>query len=176
MNADRSGLRGRVAEKTCRAVDFEHWPAFYRSFLWLAEMISSVAGHPHGPATVSVLSGDVHHSYAARVEWAGDSAKTAGATVHQLVCSLIHNYVPLLIKPAFTLAWTRPAATRTRWWARLRGVSPASAVVGEYLRSTVRKHHRHTASGRPHTEVLFVQPRGPDALDEVGRVSLSRPS
>lgn len=25
-------------------------------------------------------------------------------------------------------------------------------------------------------EVLFEQPRGPDALDEVGRVSLSRPS
>lgn len=90
-NADRSGLRGRVAEKTRRTVDFEHWPAFYKSFLRLAEMISSVDVHPHGPATISVLSGDMHHSYAARVEWAGDSVKTAGATVHQLVRSPIHH-------------------------------------------------------------------------------------
>ncbi len=71
-NADRSGFRGRLAEKTRRAVDFEHWPAFYKSFARLAEMIHSVASHPHGPATVNVLSGDVHHSYAARAEWAGE--------------------------------------------------------------------------------------------------------
>lgn len=53
-NADRAGLRGRLAEKTRRAVDFEHWPAFYKSFERLAEMIHSVASHPHGPATVNV--------------------------------------------------------------------------------------------------------------------------
>ena len=107
-NADRPGRRGRLAEKTRRAVDFDHWPAFYKSFVRLAETIARVAGHPHGPATVSVLSGDVHHSYAARAEWAGDSAQPAGATVHQLVCSPVHNYVPLFVKPAFTLGWTRP--------------------------------------------------------------------
>ena len=77
-NADRPGLRGRLAEKTCRAGDFEHWPAFYKSFLRLAGMIARVAGHPNGPTTVSVLSGDVHHSYAARAEWANDSARPAG--------------------------------------------------------------------------------------------------
>ena len=130
QNPDRSGLCGGVAGKTSRRVDFEHWPAFYQSFLRLAKIISSVAGHPHGPATISVLSGDVHHSYAARVEWAGDFATTAGATVHQLVCSLIPNCVPLFIKPAFTLAWTRPAATLTRWWARLRGVPPGFRCPG----------------------------------------------
>jgi hypothetical protein len=83
---DRCGLRGRLAEKTRRAGDFEHWSAFYKSSVRLAEMIARVARDPKGPATVSVLSGDVHHSYAARVEWAGD-ARPRGATVHQLVCS-----------------------------------------------------------------------------------------
>ncbi len=34
-NADRPGPRGRLAEKTRRAVDFEHWPAFYKSFVRL---------------------------------------------------------------------------------------------------------------------------------------------
>jgi hypothetical protein len=84
-NADRPGRRGRLAEKTRRAVDFEHWPAFHKSFLHLAEIIARVASHPNGPTTVSVLSGDVHHSYAARAEWAGGSAQSLGATVHQLV-------------------------------------------------------------------------------------------
>ncbi|MCQ4360046.1 alkaline phosphatase D family protein [Mycobacterium gordonae] len=172
-NADRAGLRGRLAEKTRRAVDFEHWPAFYKSFERLAEMIYSVASHPHGPATVNVLSGDVHHSYAARVEWAGESA---GATVHQLVCSPVNNYVPAFVKPVFTLAWTRPAAKLARWWARLHRVPdlPLSwtNTCGPLFGNTIATL---LIDGRG-AEVLFEQPRGTAALDEVGRVRLSRPS
>jgi len=175
-NADRSGLRGRLAEKTRRAVDFEHWPAFRKSFVRLAEMIARVANHPNGPTTVSVLSGDVHHSYAARAEWAGDSAPPTGATVHQLVCSPVNNYVPLFIKPAFTLSWTRPAAALARWWARRRGVPslPLSwaNTCGPLFGNTIATIQ---VDGRS-AEVLFEQPRGSDALDEVGRVPLSRPS
>ncbi|MBI2699531.1 phosphodiesterase [Mycobacterium gordonae] len=170
-NADRAGLRGRLAEKTRRAVDFEHWPAFYKSFERLAEMIHSVASHPHGPATVNVLSGDVHHSYAARVEWAGESA---GATVHQLVCSPVNNYVPAFVKPVFTLAWTRPAAKLARWWARLHRVPdlPLSwtNTCGPLFGNTIATL---LVDGRG-AEVLFEQPRGTAALDEVGRVRLSR--
>src|SRR6478752_2311930 len=175
-NADRPGRRGRLAEKTRRAVDFEHWPAFYKSFLRLAEVIARVASHPNGPTTVNVLSGDVHHSYAARAEWAGDSAQSAGATVHQLVCSPVHNYVPLFVKPAFTLAWTRPAASLTRWWARRRGVPPLplswANTCGPLFGNTIATLQ---VDGRS-AEVFFEQPRGSDALDEVGRVPLSRPS
>jgi hypothetical protein len=123
-----------------------------------------------------VLSGDVHHSYAARAEWAGDSAQPTGATVHQLVCSPVNNYVPLFIKPAFTLSWTRPAATLARWWARRRGVPslPLSweNTCGPLFGNTIATIQ---VDGRS-AEVLFEQPRGSDALDEVGRVPLSRPS
>jgi hypothetical protein len=175
-NADRPGLRGRLAEKTRRAVDFEHWPAFHKSFVRLAEMIARVASHPNGPTTVSVLSGDVHHSYAARAEWPVDSAQSPGAMVHQLVCSPVHNYVPLLLKPAFKLSWSRPAATLARWWARRHGV-PAlplswANTCGPLFGNTIATIQ---VDGRS-AEVLFEQPRGPDALDEVGRVPLSRPS
>ena len=58
-----------------------------------------------------MLSGDVHHSYAARAEL--DGVSPGGSTVHQLVCSPVHNYVPLFIKPVFMLGWTRPAAAVT---------------------------------------------------------------
>ena len=175
-NADRPGRRGRLAEKTRRAGDFEHWPAFYKSFLRLAEMIARVASHPDGPTTVSVLSGDVHHSYAARAEWEGDSAQSAGATVHQLVCSPVHNYVPLFVKPAFTLGWTRPAASLTRRRARRRGVPPLplswTNTCGPLFGNTIATLQVDGGTA----EVLFEQPRGPVALDEVGRVQLSRPS
>lgn len=173
-NAGRSGLRGRLAEKTRQALDFEHWPAFYSSFSRLAELIHSVAGHPRGPATVNVLSGDVHHSYAARVEWAGESAPPV--TVHQLVCSPVNNYVPLFVKPVFTLAWTRPAANLARWWARLHGVPPVplswSNTCGPLFGNTIATL---LLDGRS-AEVLFEQPRGTAALVEVGRVRLSRPT
>ena len=174
-NADRSGLRGRLAEKTRRAVDFEHWPAFYKSFVRLAEMIARVASHPNGPATVSVLSGDVHHSYAARAEWAVESTQSPGATVHQLVCSPVNNYVPLFLKPVFTLSWSRPAATLARWWARRHGV-PALPLSwantrGPLFGNTIATIQVHGRSA----EVLFEQPRGADLLDEVGRMALNRP-
>jgi hypothetical protein len=175
-NADRPGLRGRLAEKTRRAVDLEHWPAFYKSFVRLAEMVDLVAGHPDGPATVSVLSGDVHHCYAARAEWAGESVQSPGAAVHQLVCSPVNNYVPLFLKPAFTLSWSHPAATVARWWARRHGVPPLplswANTCGPLFGNTIATIQ---VDGRS-AEVLFEQPRASDALDEVGRVALSRSS
>ena len=132
-------------------------------------MIARIASHPNGPTTVSVLSGDVHHSYAARAEWAGDSAQPLGATVHQLVCSPVNNYVPLFLKPAFTLGWSRPAAALARWWARRHGVPPLplswANTCGPLFGNTIATLQ---VDGRS-AEVLFEQPRGPDALDEVGR-------
>lgn len=113
----------------------------------------------------------MHHSYAARVEWAGESA---GATVHQLVCSPVNNYVPAFVKPVFTLAWTRPAAKLARWWARLHRVPdlPLSwtNTCGPLFGNTIATL---LVDGRG-AEVLFEQPRGTAALDEVGRVRLSR--
>ncbi len=39
-NADRPGLRGRIGGKPRSAADFEHWPAFHKSFVRLAELIA----------------------------------------------------------------------------------------------------------------------------------------
>ncbi|OBI81836.1 alkaline phosphatase D family protein [Mycobacterium asiaticum] len=169
--ADLPGRRGRFAEKIRQEVDFEHWPAFRKSFVRLAQMITRIANHPRGPATISVLSGDVHHSYAARAQLEG--VEPDGATVHQLVCSPVHNYVPLFIKPAFMLGWTRPAAALTRWWLRRRGLpSPPmrwANVCGPLFGNTIATLEIH---GRK-AVVIFEQPRGTSALAEVGRVSLN---
>lgn len=171
--ANRPGRRGRLAEKIRRAGDLEHWAAFLKSFLRLTGLITRVAGDPAGPATVSVLSGDVHHSYAARAQLAGLQAGR-GATVHQLVCSPVHNYVPAAVKPAFRLGWSRPVARLTRRWARHRNLPdlPVSwtNTCGPLFGNTIATMEAH---GR-RAEVVFEQPCGPAALNEAGRVSLTR--
>jgi len=74
--------RGRLAEAIRQAADLEHWAAFGDSFERLAAALTDVARGTHGraPASALVLSGDVHHAYAAEV------VRPTGLTarVHQL--------------------------------------------------------------------------------------------
>jgi PhoD-like phosphatase len=170
--AERAGWRGKLGEKLRQAGDFEHWSAFYKSFVRLGEMIARIANHHDGPSTISVLSGDVHHSYAARAQV--DGVAPGRATVHQLVCSPVHNYVPMVIKPVFRLGWARPAAAVTRWWLRRSGV-PSSPVTwtnvcGPLFGNTIATVQ---VDGRT-AQVFFEQPRKTAALQEAGRVSLNR--
>ncbi|MBB5789323.1 alkaline phosphatase D family protein [Jiangella mangrovi] len=93
--ATAAGAWGRrfagTAEKLRQAVDLEHWAAFGRSFDAMARLVTDVATGPDGrrPQTISFLSGDVHHSYAARVRYPGQTSRTS--RVHQLVCSPVRN-------------------------------------------------------------------------------------
>jgi len=116
-----AGARGprsaRWAEKLRRAADLEHWAAFRTSFDRLAELFACVGRGEHEgsggnpPATVCVLSGDVHHAYAARAEY-DPSVRSA---VWQLTCSPVHNVVPAAMKVAFRVAWSRAAEQVTRF-------------------------------------------------------------
>jgi len=170
IGADRDGVRGRLAEKVRQTADLEHWPAFVKSFLRLSELIRHAASQaPRGPATVSVLSGDVHHSYAARADF--DGAPTA--RVHQLVCSPVHNYVPAFVKPVFRLGWSPRAARVTRRWARRHGapVLPMSwrNLSGPLFGNTIATLD---AKGRS-ADVIFEQPRENGELSTATRISLS---
>ena len=102
-----------MAETVRQTADFEHWAAFSESFLKLSHLIVDVATRESGgPATVSVLSGDVHHSYVARAD-----VPAATARVHQLVCSPVHNYVPMFVMPVFKPGWSNGLARVSRRWA-----------------------------------------------------------
>ncbi len=85
------GRFARGAESLRQAIDLEHWAAFGRSFDAMAELVTSVATGPDGrrPQTISFLSGDVHYSYAARLDYPGRTSRTS--RVHQLVCSPVRN-------------------------------------------------------------------------------------
>ncbi|WP_262281428.1 alkaline phosphatase D family protein [Micromonospora sp. MA102] len=123
----------KLAERMRRAWDLEHWASFRRSFDSLGELFVRLgsgtapdegarvgAGPAYSrPASISVLSGDVHHSYVARARFADRSVRTP---VHQLTCSPIHNQVPAGMRPLMRLGWNPGPAGAARALARSAGV------------------------------------------------------
>ncbi|UNS96848.1 alkaline phosphatase family protein [Streptomyces tubbatahanensis] len=108
-----SGARGArwlgFSEKLRQRADLEHWAAFPRSFQALTELIQRVAADQEAPASVSVLSGDVHHAYVTQPQF--DDLKVSGggrpARVTQLTCSPIHNSIPAAMRTGFRFGWSR---------------------------------------------------------------------
>jgi hypothetical protein len=118
--AEGTGRRAVIGEKLRQAGDLEHWPAFRDSFDRLAQLIADVAaGHrgPRAPATISVLSGDVHHSYFCEADVTPliRDVPHEVSKVYQLTCSPVHNTIPGPMRLAFSVSWTRPVT----WAARL---------------------------------------------------------
>ena len=115
-----AGARGarwvRFGEKLRQRADLEHWAAFPGSFRALTELIERVGTGQEAPATVSVLSGDVHHAYVTEPEF--DDLKVAGggpvSRVVQLTCSPMHNSIPAIMRSGFRFGWSRPG----RWLGR----------------------------------------------------------
>ncbi|TFV46569.1 alkaline phosphatase D family protein [Blastococcus sp. TF02A-35] len=115
--------RGRLAEKLRQAADLEHWAAFGDSFERLGRALLAVARGEHGraPATALVLSGDVHHAYAAEL------VRPGGLTsrMHQLTVSPLHNQAPHPIRVGFRIGWSRSARRFGERLARLVRAAPS---------------------------------------------------
>ncbi|MFF0850976.1 alkaline phosphatase D family protein [Streptomyces sp. NPDC003388] len=124
-----AGERGerwaRFGEWLRRAADLEHWAAFPRSFAGLADLIAETGAAPAAPATVCVLSGDVHHGYLAEASWPSGAPRPP---VFQLTCSPVHNSVPLMMRLGFRFGWSAPARLLGRLLAR-HGRSPRPPVT-----------------------------------------------
>jgi len=172
-----AGARGprlaRWAEAFRRNADLEHWAAFRVSFDRLAELFRCVGRGDHAgsggapPATVCVLSGDVHHAYAAQAHY--DESVTS--KVYQLVCSPVHNYVPRVMKVAFRVAWSRIAERVTRFLlTRVSEVPPQpltwSRMAGPYYGNEIATL---TLDGRS-ARVAIERAR----TDDAGRAGLVR--
>ncbi len=87
----------RWAEVMRQQVDLEHWAAFRHSFEALARLLSDVATGARGtpPATILLLSGDVHYSYL---------AKARRHDIYQIVCSPIRNPLSRAVRLANVVA------------------------------------------------------------------------
>jgi hypothetical protein len=117
---EAAAARGsKIAEKLRQAVDLEHWPAFRASFDRLSALIGRVASSSSAPATICVLSGDVHHSYAAQA----DFGRPTTSRVYQLTCSPVRNGVPWFMEYVFALGWRQTLDRVGRGLARRFGVA-----------------------------------------------------
>ncbi len=115
------------AERLRQGADLEHWAAFRASFGELVQLLREVCGAERPPASVLVLSGDVHCSYTARVRVGVPRAGAAlgagaGTVVHQLVMSPFRNPLQRSVKVANRVLDSAPARALTRALALAAGV------------------------------------------------------
>ncbi|MGI5198486.1 alkaline phosphatase D family protein [Streptomyces sp. CA-288835] len=118
---ERGERWARFGEDLRRRADLEHWSAFPASFDALASLVAEVGSGPEAPATVCVLSGDVHHAYIAEPSWP-KGASGPDARVLQLTCSPVHNSIPMSIKLGFHFGWSRVGRALGRRFAGHGGV------------------------------------------------------
>ncbi|WP_222711015.1 DUF7800 domain-containing protein [Quadrisphaera setariae] len=123
-------LRG-PGEALRQAIDLEHWAAFGTSLHDLLRLLARVASASRPPATVLLLSGDVHCSYTARAQL--DGVVGSPTAVHQLVMSPFRNPLKPALRVANRLADVRPVRALAALLARSAGVArpPASWEVEE---------------------------------------------
>jgi hypothetical protein len=178
-----AGARGprvaRWAEKVRRALDLEHWASFRRSFDRLAALLAAVGrgehAGPHGraPATVCVLSGDVHHAYVAQAQY----PEHVDSRIYQLTCSPLHNHVPPAMKAAFRISWSRAAERATR--GLLGSMAKLAPMTIDWIRLAGPYFGDEVATivfdGRRAESVLnrSAPSDGPAELTEVARIDLT---
>ncbi len=135
----------RIGEWLRVKADLEDWPAFIRSFDAFVDLLQELgdSSRSDAPATISVLSGDIHFSYAAEILFPEGTTMTS--KVHQLVNSPIRN------------ALTPPERTVMRL-----GVSRFAVGLCRVLRRSVR---------RKRTRVSWKMDRGPVFANCLGQIS-----
>jgi hypothetical protein len=112
----------RIGESIRQLVDLEHWPAFHKSFAGLTHLLCSVAsgersdGDP--PASVAVLSGDVHHGYLAKMDF-GDGVKTP---VYQSASSPLRNPLGMPERLVMRFGWSEGGKRVGEVLSRLAGI------------------------------------------------------
>jgi len=172
------GPVGWLSEKLRQAADLEHWAAFGDSFERLGRLLVAVSRGEHGrpPATALVLSGDVHHAYAAELVHPDGLA----TRVHQLTVSPLHNQAPHPIKVGFRIGWSGWARRLMAGMARLARVRPSELAwekaAGPYFGNQLGELE---LDGREARFRLFVSERRPEpeeSLEEVLDLPLSAPA
>ncbi|MFD9052819.1 alkaline phosphatase D family protein [Streptomyces zaomyceticus] len=102
---ERGPRWARFGEWLRRRADLEHWAAFTASFGRLTDTVAEVGRAEDAPATVCVLSGDVHHAYVAEPVWS--DGQQPSSRVFQFTCSPLHNSVPATMRAGFRFGWSR---------------------------------------------------------------------
>ena len=121
------------------------------------------------PASISVLSGDVHHSYVARADL-GPAVRTP---VHQLTCSPIHNQVPAFMRPLMRFGWSRAGRAGDARPGPVGRGAEAGADLAPAGRPVLRQRGQHAAARRAAEAEMTIEGTNSDGeLFEVATVRL----
>ncbi|HYK96547.1 MAG TPA: alkaline phosphatase D family protein [Candidatus Dormibacteraeota bacterium] len=182
----RGRLLGRAAEWVRRAVDLEHWAAFRLSFDRLTALFERVGRGEHGekpPATICVLSGDVHHSYVSEADY----PRPLASRVFQITCSPLENTIPLAMRGVFHIGWSKHVARFVRLLGRLTRVPPLpiywhhplGPLFGNMLSLLTfdggSAHVHFEGSAAPDRRARREQPGAKADLEVLGEVRLTEP-
>jgi hypothetical protein len=98
----------RLGERLRRAIDLEHWASFRSSFDRLVRSLRQVAGGERGrpPASIVLLSGDVHYAYLAEGAFPDQPSETK---LYQAVCSPFRHSLEPPLEWANKIAFRRTA-------------------------------------------------------------------
>ncbi|GAB2676016.1 DUF7800 domain-containing protein [Kribbella swartbergensis] len=115
----------RIGERIRQGMDLEHWSSFRKSFDDVTDLLADVAGSEDPPASILMLSGDVHCSYLAKARLR--AVDHPGTAIRQLTMSPFRNPVPRHIQWANHLLDTRWMTTLLHKLARSAGVKDVAA-------------------------------------------------
>ncbi|MFF1318859.1 alkaline phosphatase D family protein [Streptomyces chartreusis] len=168
---ERGERWARFGEDLRRRADLEHWAAFPSSFDALTELIAEAGSGPDAPATVCVLSGDVHHAYIAEPAWPAGTGPDA--RVLQLTCSPVHNAIPLAIRLGFRFGWSGLARVLGRRFAG-HGCCPKPPIDWRRTGGPWFGNQLMTLTlGRRSARLRLEQARGAARLDVVAESQLT---
>jgi hypothetical protein len=131
----------RGSERLRRALDFDHWAAFQLSFQRLRELLEEVGSGKRGkpPASIVLLSGDVHHAYLCDVAFRPEAG--VQSAVYQAVCSPYRNPLDAKERRIIRAGFSRPFTAAARGLARLAGTPDPGirwrALEGPYFDNQV---------------------------------------
>ncbi len=110
-----------LGERLRRALDFDHWAAFHVSFEKVENLLREIGSGERGrpPASIVLLSGDVHHAYLAEVAFRRHA--NVRSAVYQAVCSPFRNALDARERHMLRLALSRPGTAAARALARAAG-------------------------------------------------------
>jgi hypothetical protein len=161
-----------ASEKLRREVDFDHWAAFGESFAKLRDLLHEVAAGERGkaPASIVVLSGDVHHAYLSEAGYPRNGSSAERAPVYQAVCSPYRNPLDENERRVVRAAFGKPLIALASLLARAAGTPDPGirwrTLDGPYFDNQVAGLHIDGRRAWARLDKTVPGEEGKEALEE----------